>query len=124
MPKICPLSLVDRAAELADDVEVGPFCTVGPHVVLGAGTKLISHVVITGHTTVGAGNTFFPHAVIGTIPQDLKYRGGATRLVIGDGNTFRESVTVHIGTEKGGWVTRVGSHNLMMVNAHVGHDVQ
>jgi len=124
MPTISPMSLVDPSAQVADDVEVGPFCTVGPDVVLGPGNKLISHVVITGHTTVGTNNVFFPQSVIGAAPQDLKYRGAATRLEIGDGNMFREHVTVHVGTEKGGWVTRVGDGNLLMVNAHVGHDVQ
>src|SRR5437867_12859665 len=103
MQKISPLSVIDPSAMLAEDVQLGPFCTVGPHVVLGPGNRLLSHVVITGHTTVGSGNTFFPQAVIGTMPQDMKYRGGATRLEIGDANTFRESVTVHVGTEKGGW---------------------
>lgn len=124
MPQISPLSQVDPQACLADDVAIGPFCLVGPKVSLGAGCRLLSHVSITGHTSVGRGNTFFPNSVIGAIPQDLKYRGGETRLEIGEGNTFREAVTVHLGTEKGGGITRIGNGNLLMVNAHIGHDVQ
>jgi UDP-N-acetylglucosamine acyltransferase len=124
MPKISPLAAVDKNAHLADDVEVGPFCVIGPHVTIGAGCKLLSHVVIDGHTTVGRNNTFFPFCVIGGKPQDLKYRGGATRLEIGDGNEIRESVTIHVGTETGGGITRVGDRNLLMINAHIGHDAQ
>lgn len=124
MPKISPLSVVDPKAHLADDVEVGPFCTIGPEVTLGPANKLVSHVVITGHTTIGKNNTFFPHCTIGAIPQDLKYKGGPTRLEIGDNNNIREAVTIHLGTEKGGSLTRIGSNNLLMVNAHIGHDVQ
>src|SRR2546421_1348795 len=123
-PKISPQAVVDEKAEIADDVEIGPFCVVGPHVKIGAGCKLLNNVTILGHTTIGQRNVFFPNAVIGASPQDLKYRGGDTRLVIGDDNAFREAVTVHVGTEKGGGVTRIGNSNLLMINAHVGHDVQ
>lgn len=122
MPKISPLAVVDPKAELAADVEVGPFCTVGPEVRLGAGCRLMSNVTITGRTTIGAQNVFFPNSVIGTPPQDLKFRGESTLTVIGDHNVFREAVTIHAGTELGGGVTRMGSHNLLMVNAHIGHD--
>lgn len=124
MPKISPLSVVDTNARLADDVEVGPFCTIGPDVTLGAGNKLISHVVITGHTTIGENNLFHPNSVIGGAPQDLKYRGAHTRLEIGSNNIIREAVTIHTGTEKGGGITRLGDFNLLMVNAHIGHDAQ
>src|SRR3954466_4717004 len=122
MSKISPLAVVDPKAHIAEDVEVGPFCVVGPNVVVGAGCKLLSHVVMEGHTTVGKDNIFPPFAGIGGAPQDLKYRGGPMKLEIGDGNVIRESVTIHIGTETGGGITRVGSHNLLMVNAHIGHD--
>lgn len=122
MPKISPLAVVDPRAELAPDVEVGPFCVVGPHVTIGGGTKLLSHVTIVGHTTVGRDNVFYPNSVAGCPPQDLKYRGEASTLVIGDGNQIREAATLHIGTEVGGGVTKLGSDNLLMVNAHVGHD--
>ena len=124
MPKISPLSVVDPKARLADDVEVGPFCTIGPDVTLGSGNKLMSHVVLMGHTTIGRNNVFHPHCTVGDHPQDLKYKGAPTRLEIGDNNQIRETVTIHTGTEKGGGITRVGSGNLLMVNAHIGHDVQ
>jgi UDP-N-acetylglucosamine acyltransferase len=95
---------------------------VGPQVRLGAGTVLQSHVVVDGDTRVGKGNTFFPFSSIGLVPQDLKYQGEATRVEIGDHNTFREGTTVHRGTEGGGGVTRIGSHNLFMAQVHVAHD--
>jgi UDP-N-acetylglucosamine acyltransferase len=123
-PRISPLAIVDPRANLGENVEIGPFCVVGPDVTLGAGNKLLSHVVVTGHTTVGRDNVFYPNSVIGGPPQDVKYTGEPTRLEIGDGNTFREASTVNIGTEKGGGVTRVGSNNLFMINAHAGHDSQ
>jgi UDP-N-acetylglucosamine acyltransferase len=129
MPKISSLAAVDPRAQLAEDVEVGPFCVVGPHVTIGAATRLLSHVVITGRTTVGRENVFHPNSVIGGVPQDLKYHGEDTRLEIGDRNTIREAVTIHIGTEKGGringgGITRIGNDNLLMVNCHIGHDAQ
>lgn len=124
MPKISPQSVIDPKAELAEDVEVGPFCVIGPNVKLGPGCKLHSHVVITGHTTVGRNNIFYPNAVIGCPPQDRKFKGAPTRVEIGEDNLFREAVTIHLGTEKGGGVTRVGNGNFLMVNTHLGHDVQ
>jgi len=124
MANISPFSVVDPKANLAPDVEVGPFCHVGPEVTIGAGSRLLSHVVITGNTTVGINNSFFPNTVIGAVPQDLKYKGSTTRLEIGDNNVIREAVTIHLGTEKGGGVTRVGSNNLLMVNVHIGHDAK
>jgi UDP-N-acetylglucosamine acyltransferase len=124
MPRISPQAAVDSKAVLADDVEIGPFCVVGPHVKLGPGCRLINHVVIQGRTTAGRNNVFYPYCVIGGDPQDLKYSGGETRLELGDGNSIREHVTIHIGTEKGGGVTRVGNNNLLMINCHVAHDVQ
>jgi len=124
MPKIHPLAFVDPKARVADDVEVGPFCVIGPDVILGAGNKLIAHVVLNGITTIGQGNVFHPNAVIGGAPQDKKYKGAATKLSLGDNNQIREHVTIHCGTEKGGGITRLGSNNLLMVNAHIGHDAQ
>jgi UDP-N-acetylglucosamine acyltransferase len=129
MPKISPLSVVDPKAVLADDVEVGPFCAVGPDVTIGAGTRLISHVAIYGRCRIGRRNVIFPNAAIGCQPQDLKYEGEATGLEIGDDNHIREHVTIHPGTAyggkvNGGGVTRVGDDNLLMVNAHIGHDAQ
>ena len=123
-PKVSPLAVVDKEAEIAEDVEIGPFCVIGPDVKIGPGCRLFNNVTILGNTTIGRDNVFFPNSVIGAPPQDLKYKGAPTRLEIGDGNTFREAVTVHCGTEKGGGVTRVGSGNLLMINVHLGHDVQ
>src|SRR5437763_13010659 len=114
MPKISPMAVVDAKARLAEDVEVGPFCVVGPNVSIGPGCKLLSHVVVDGHTTIGRDNLFHPYAVIGGAPQDLKYRGGPMKLQIGEGNVIRESVTMHIGTETGGGITRIGDKNLLM----------
>lgn len=129
MATIHPSSIIAPGAEIAADVEIGPFCTVGEHVRLGPGCRLISHVVIAGHTTIGKNNNFHPGAVIGSPPQDLKYRGEPTGVQIGNGNHFREHSTVHCGTEAGGKVfgggiTRIGDSNLLMVNVHVGHDCQ
>src|SRR5215213_4478513 len=118
-PKISPQAVVDEKAEIDESVEVGPFCVVGPDVKIGPGCKLLNNVTILGHTTIGRDNIFFPNAVIGAAPQDLKYRGAPTLLEIADGNVFREAVTVHAGTEKGGGITRVGSSNLLMINSHL-----
>jgi UDP-N-acetylglucosamine acyltransferase len=119
---IHPLAHVDPQAELGDDVSIGPFCLVGPHVKIGSGSRLDSHVVITGHTTIGAGNRFFPNCVIGAEPQDYSYSGSPTRVEIGDGNTFREGVTVNRAAEKEDMVTRIGNHNWLMANCHVAHN--
>ena len=122
MAKIHPTAIVDPKAELASDVEVGPFCMVGPFVKIAEGTKLLSHVVIEGWTTVGKNNVFFPFSVIGAIPQDLKYQGERTEVIIGDHNVIRESVTINLGTVQGIGKTTVGDHNLLMAYVHLGHD--
>ncbi|MBS1959557.1 MAG: acyl-ACP--UDP-N-acetylglucosamine O-acyltransferase [Bdellovibrionales bacterium] len=122
MPKIHSSSIVVPGAELAADVEVGPFCTVGPNVKMGAGNKLISHVVIDGHTTIGSNNTFFQFSSIGAVPQDLKYKGENTELIIGNHNLIRECVTLNLGTVQGGGKTVLGDHNLLMAYVHMGHD--
>ncbi len=125
MSKIHPTAVVDPKARLGEDVEIGPFCYVGPDVELGDGCKLISHVTLLGPSTFGRRNVFYPQATLGAAPQDLKYRGGPTRLIVGDDNIFRESVTVHRGTEVcplSGGATRIGDHNLFMVGCHVAHD--
>jgi UDP-N-acetylglucosamine acyltransferase len=101
---------------------VGPFCTIGPDVVLGENCNLISHVVLDGRTRIGARNTFYPFCAVGVTPQDLKYRGEATETVLGDDNTIREGVTVSRGTAGGGGVTRIGSNCLLMASVHIGHD--
>lgn len=122
MPRISSLAEVDPRAELAEDVYVGPFCLVGPHVRLDAGCRLDSHVVITGHTTIGRNNRFFPNCVIGCEPQDYSYSGSPTRLEIGHDNIFREGATVHRGAEKEDHATRIGNQNFLMANCHVAHN--
>lgn len=119
---IHPAAIVDAAATIADDVSVGPFCVIGPDVSIGAGCRLDSHVVIQGPTRIGSDNRFHAFASIGGDPQDLKYDDERTELEIGDGNTFRESVTISRGTEGGGGVTRIGHRNLFMALVHVAHD--
>jgi UDP-N-acetylglucosamine acyltransferase len=119
---IADAACVDPRAELAEDVEIGPYCVIGPDVKIGPGSRLIAHVCILGHATLGAGNTIHPFAAIGGDPQDLTFRGSSTRVEIGDHNTIRENVTIHKGSEKEQGVTRIGSQNLLMVNVHVAHD--
>jgi len=124
MPQIHPTAIVAPGATLADDVSIGPYCVVGEEVVLGPGVGLVAHVVVDGRTTIGERTRIFPFASIGLEPQDLKYRGEKSSLVIGGHNTIREHVTMNPGTEGGGMVTRVGDHNLFMVGVHVAHDCQ
>jgi UDP-N-acetylglucosamine acyltransferase len=119
---IHPTAVVEPGARVDPSCEVGPYAVVGPDVVLGAGNVLSAHAIVKGHTTVGEGNRFFPHAVVGEIPQDLKYRGEPTRLVVGNRNTFRECVTINLGTVQGGGVTTIGNGCLFMAYSHVGHD--
>lgn len=124
MTNIHSSAVVDPKAQLGTDVEIGPFCLVGPNVKLGGGCKLHSHVVIEGHSVLGANCEVFPFASLGHIPQDMKYRGEESRLEIGSDNIMREYVTMNPGTQGGGLVTRVGSHCLFMAQAHVAHDCQ
>ena len=124
MPQIHPTAIVAPGAELSGDVVIGPYCIVGRNVTLGARVTLRSHAVVDGHTTIGEGTRLFPFASIGLEPQDLKYRGEKSELVIGRNNTIREYVTMNPGTEGGGLVTRIGDGCLFMVGAHVAHDCQ
>lgn len=120
---ISPLSTVDPAAQIGTDVFIGPFCLVGPDVILGDGCRLDSHVTLVGKTTIGCHNRFWPNSVIGADPQDYSYRQGApTTVVIGNGNQFREGVTVNRGAEKEDGCTRIGNNNLLMSNSHVAHN--
>lgn len=119
---IHPTSIVHPEARIDSSVEIGPWCTVGPHAKIGPGTRLISHVVVDGWTTIGRDNVFYPFSVIGAVPQDLKYKGEPTELIIGDRNTIRESVTLNLGTVQGGGKTAIGSGNLLMAYTHLGHD--
>lgn len=107
---------------MPESCTIGPFCTIGPEVVLGQSCTLISHVVLDGRTRIGNQNLIYPFASIGVAPQDLKYNGEPTETVVGDGNTIRESVTISRGTAGGGGITRIGSNNLLMTCAHIGHD--
>jgi UDP-N-acetylglucosamine acyltransferase len=122
MRQIHSTAVIEPGAQIAADVVIGPFAYIGPEVILGSGCVVHHHAGILGHTVVGINNHFFPGCVIGGIPQDLKYRGGDCRVIIGDNNHFREMVTVNIGTEDGGGITQIGSDNLLMVNVHVAHD--
>jgi len=119
---IADTACVDPRAEIADDVEIGPYCVVGPDVKIGRGTRLLSHVCLMGITTLGEFNLLSPFCVIGGDPQDVSYRGTPTRVEIGDHNTIREGVTINRCTEKEDGITRLGSHNLLMGNSHVAHD--
>lgn len=123
MAIIHPSAIVASGAELGPEVEVGPFCTVGPRVRLGAGTRLMSHAVVDGITTLGAGCTVFPFASVGLQTQDLKFKGGEARTEIGSSTTIRECVTIHAATNDGG-VTQIGDHGHIMAYAHVAHDCQ
>jgi len=121
MTQVHSTAVVHARAELGEGCEIGPFCVIGEHVALGAGCKLHSHVVIDGHTTLGRENRVFPFASLGLQTQDLKWKGGVTRVQIGDRNTFRESVTVHSATDDGG-ATVIGSDNSFLSCAHIAHD--
>lgn len=122
MSNIHPSAVIEEGAQIDPSVKIGPFCVVGPQVVLKADVELKSHVIVTGQTEVGAGTVIFPFAVIGEIPQDLKFKGEASRLVIGERNRIREHVTMNCGTEGGGGVTRVGDDGLFMAGCHIAHD--
>ena len=123
MASIHPTAVVEEGAVLADNVTVGPFAYIGPRVRIGEGTTVSSHAVIEGITTLGRHNRIFPHAAVGTIPQDLKYDGEESELIIGDHNTIREFTLLNPGTKGGGMVTKIGNHNLLMGYVHLGHDV-
>lgn len=124
MNKIHPTAIIEKGAELGENVEVGPYCTIGAQVTLGDDCILRSHVVLEGKTTIGKNNTFFQFATIGSDPQDLKYDQENSLLTIGENNTFREGVSVHKGTEAGNGKTLIGHHNLFMGYVHIAHDCQ
>ncbi|MEQ8227259.1 MAG: acyl-ACP--UDP-N-acetylglucosamine O-acyltransferase [Rhodospirillales bacterium] len=124
MTDIHPTAVVHEGAELGADVKIGPYSVVGPNVRLGDGVELLSHVVVDGHTQVGSHTRVFPFTSLGHQPQDLKFKGEVSQLVIGANNMIREHVTMNPGTEGGGLETRVGNNCLFMVGAHVAHDCQ
>ncbi len=121
---IHPSAVVEAGATVHAGAVVGAFSLIGPQVTLGAGVEVRSHAVVTGRTEVGEGTVVFPGAVIGEVPQDLKYKGEETRLVVGKRNRIREHVTMNLGTEGGGGVTRVGDDCLFMAGCHIAHDAQ
>ena len=115
-------AIIDAKAELDAEVEVGPYCIIGPHVKIGKGTKLSPHVVIDGWTQIGEGCHIFQFASIGAIPQDLKYKGEESWVILGSNNVIREFVTINRGTDQSGGRTVIGDHNLLMAYCHVAHD--
>jgi UDP-N-acetylglucosamine acyltransferase len=119
---IHPSAIIDPRAQLAEDVEIGPFAIIGPHVIIGRGTKVGPHTVIDGWTEIGEGNHIFHMASVGGIPQDLKYKGEETWLRIGNGNIIREFATLQPGTVTGVGETVIGDNNLFMAYCHVAHD--
>ena len=119
-----PTALIDPRAELDSSVQVGPYAVIGAHVRIGGGTQVGAHCVIEGHTTIGADNRIFQFASIGAAPQDKKYAGEPTRLLIGAGNTIREFVTINTGTVQDAGVTRLGDDNWIMAYVHIAHDCQ
>ncbi|MBI28706.1 MAG: acyl-[acyl-carrier-protein]--UDP-N-acetylglucosamine O-acyltransferase [Pelagibacteraceae bacterium] len=119
---IHPSSYISSNAKIASDVYIGPFCAINDNVIIESNSKLISHVCISGNTIIGKENTFYPFSNIGSIPQDLKYKGENSSLQIGNKNIFRENTTVNIGTKGGGMNTTIGNECLFMVGSHIAHD--
>ena len=117
-----PTAVIDSSARVSPSCKIGPYCVIGPQVEVGDHCELISHVVIDGPTKIGANNRFFPFSSIGLAPQDVSYKGEPTRLEMGDDNTVREFVTINRGTVKGGGLTKVGNHILVMAYTHIAHD--
>jgi len=117
-----PTAIIDARARVPASCKIGPYCVIGADVELGEECRLVSHVAIDGPTKIGSHNSFFPFCAIGMAPQDVTYNGEPTRLEIGDHNEIRECVTISRGTVKGGGLTKVGSHTLIMAYAHIGHD--
>ncbi len=122
--KAHPTAIIHPKARLASSVTVGPYTVIGDDVELGEDCEVMSHVVLSGPSKFGRENRIFPYASVGQDPQDLKYSGEPTFLEIGDGNIFREFITIHRGTARDGGVTRIGSHNLLMAYVHIAHDCQ
>lgn len=123
MSNISPLAHIEEGAIIGEDVEIGPFCFISGKTKIGRGTKIAASTCIYGNTTIGEYNDIFSHAVLGSIPQDLKYAGEEVELIIGDYNKIREFTLFNPGTAGGGGKTVIGSHNLFMGYVHLGHDV-
>ena len=115
-------AIIDTKAKISSSVDIGPYTVIGPNVEISDNVVIESHVNITGYTTIGKNNKFYPFASIGNDPQDMKYKGEKTKLIIGDNNTIREYSTINPGTAQGGGITKMGNNNLIMINAHIAHD--
>ena len=115
-------AIVDKKSLISENVEIGPYCTIGPEVEIESNSKLHSHVSVKGNTKIGKNNEIFPFVSIGTSPQDLKYNGEKNSIIIGDNNKLREYVNINPGTSQGGTITKIGNNNLLMVYCHVAHD--
>jgi UDP-N-acetylglucosamine acyltransferase len=124
MAQVHATAIIGERVELADQVDIGPYCVVEDDVIIGKGTRLMAHDYIGRYTEIGENNTIFPFATLGVVPQDLKFTGGLTRLVIGNDNIIRENCSFHRGTEKGGGITKLGDRNLFMGTTHIAHDCQ
>jgi len=124
MKDVHSTAIIHPEAELAEDVRVGPYSVISAGVRIGKGTEVGSHVVIEGPTAIGENNRFFSFGSIGQVPQDLKFHGERSELIIGNNNVFREGVTIHRGTQGGGGKTTIGNNNFFMATAHVAHDCQ
>jgi len=122
--KISKSSIISKEAKIANNASIGDFCYIGPNVSINENCKIMSHVHISGDTTIGTGNTIYPFASIGTDPQDLKFKGEKNKLIIGNNNKIREHVTINPGTEHGGGVTKIGNNCLLMISSHIAHDCQ
>ena len=120
--KIHPTAIIEDGAVIGNNVKIGAYSVIGENVKIGDNCEIKPHVVIEGYTTIGKGNKIFPFAVIGEIPQDLKYHGEKSEIIIGDNNSIREHCTIHPGTEGDNLITRIGNNNLLMVNTHIAHD--
>ena len=115
-------ALIDTKSKISSTAKIGPYTIIGPNVEIGDNAVIQSHVNIAGHTVIGKNNNIYPFASIGNDPQDMKYKGEKTKLIIGDNNTIREYSTINPGTIQGGGVTKVGNNNLIMISAHIAHD--
>ncbi len=124
MARVHPSAVIDPAAKIANDVDIGPFVVIGPDVELAPGVEVRSHAIITGLTKVGEKTKVFSNTILGEQPQDKSFSGQETQLIIGQSNVIRENVVIHVGTPAGGGCTRVGDDNFIMNGAHVGHDTQ
>ncbi len=119
---IHPTAIVDKKSKISNNVEIGPYCSIGPEVEIESNSVLHSHVSVKGNTKIGKNNEIFPFVSIGTSPQDLKYKGEKNSIIIGDNNKLREYVNINPGTSQGGTITKLGSNNLLMVYCHIAHD--